>query len=313
MVKVAVCSRSFSRHDQLRAELIEKFPDAYFNDMGKSLNGDELVDFLKDADRAVTALETIDETIISQLPNLKVIGKYGVGLDMIDFNALDRADVQVGWAAGVNRRSVSELVISMTISMLRFVPQSNAEVKSGTWRQHVGRQLSDQTIGIIGCGNVGKDLVQLLQPFGCKILVHDIVDYADFYTEYNIQAVSMDDLVRQSDIITLHVPKNSTTEGMFSRDYFEKMKDNSILINAARGGLVDELALKDHLTSGHLSGAAFDVLNQEPPTDMDLVNIPNFLVVPHIGGSAAEAILAMGRAAIDGLSNYKPAKEYLSY
>ena len=310
-MKVAVCSRSFSRHPQLRAELQAGFPQAYFNDDGLNLSGDSLVAFLEPAERAVTALEKVDADVISRLPNLKVISKYGVGTDTLDFDALDAAGIDVGWTAGVNRRSVSELVIAMAISCLRLLPQATAEVRSGTWRQIVGNQLSDQTVGIVGCGNIGKDLVKLLKPFGCSILAHDIVDYAEFYREHGVEAVSLEDLLARADVVTLHVPRDKSTLNMLSRERMAMMKPGSILINAARGGILDEDALKDSLESGHLAGAALDVLAAEPPADTALFQHPNLIVTPHIGGSAAEAILAMGRAAIQGLSEYRPARSYL--
>lgn len=311
-MKVAVCSRSFSRHPQLRAELQAEFPEAYFNDDGASLDGDSLVAFLEPAERAVTALERVDADVVSRLPNLKVISKYGVGTDTLDFEALDAAGIQVGWTAGVNRRSVAELVIAMAISCLRLLPQATTEVRSGTWRQIVGNQLSDQTVGIVGCGNIGKDLVKLLKPFGCKILVNDIVDYADFYREHGVEPVDLEDLLRRAGVVTLHVPRDASTLNMLSRERMAMMKPGSILINAARGGILDEDALKSSLESGHLSGAALDVLAVEPPADTALLQLPNLIVTPHIGGSAAEAILAMGRAAIEGLSEYRAARSYIA-
>ncbi len=249
--------------------------------------------------------------MIARLTNLKVISKYGVGTDTLDFEALDAAGIQVGWTAGVNRRSVAELVIAMAISCLRLVPQATAEVRSGTWRQIVGRRLSDQTVGIVGCGNIGKDLVALLKPFGCKVLVNDIVDYADFYREHGIEAVALEDLLRRADVVTLHVPRDASTLNMLGRERLAMMKPGSILVNAARGGILDEDALRDSLETGHLAGAALDVLAVEPPADTALFQLPNLIVTPHIGGSAAEAILAMGRAAIKGLSEYRPARSYI--
>jgi D-3-phosphoglycerate dehydrogenase len=162
--KVAVCSRSFSRHPVLRAELLARYKNVTFNDAGGSLAGDELVAFLQNHDKAITALERINETVLAQLPQLKVIGKYGVGLDMIDMEAMRRYGKRLGWTGGVNRRSVSEMVISFAIAMLRHFPAAHREVLAATWRQHVGGLLSGRTVGIIGCGFIGKDLIELLQP-----------------------------------------------------------------------------------------------------------------------------------------------------
>jgi len=300
-IKVAVCSRSFSQNPILRKELLERYDNVSFNDDGIKLNGDSLVEFLKGHNKAITALETIDDYVLSQLPELQVISKYGVGLDMIDMQAMRAHGKKFGWTGGVNRRSVSELVISFAIAMLRHVPAAHREVLAGTWRQHVGGQLSGCTFGIIGCGHIGKDIVKLLQPFGCNILVNDIRDYPDFYSKYNIKSVSLDELLAQSDIITLHVPLDESTRGILSAQRLALIKPTGVLINAARGGLVDEVALKKVLQTNTLAAAAFDVFAVEPPQDNELLKLPNFLVTPHIGGSAHEAILAMGRSAISGL------------
>jgi phosphoglycerate dehydrogenase-like enzyme len=299
--RVAVCSRSFSKNPVLRAELLARYEKVTFNDSGRQLEGDELVAFLKGHDKAITALERITDEVLAQLPELQAIGKYGVGVDMIDMKAMCRHGKRLGWTGGVNRRSVSELVIALAVSMLRNIPVAQREVLAGSWRQHTGGLLSGRTVGIIGCGFIGKDLVTLLQPWGCRLLAHDIVDFPEFYAAYGVEAVSLDSLLERSDVVTLHVPLDDSTLNMLEAVKLALMKPGAILINAARGGLVDEAEVKAMLMSGRLAAAAFDVFCTEPPTDKELLNLPNFFVTPHIGGSAEEAIVAMGRAAIEGL------------
>jgi phosphoglycerate dehydrogenase-like enzyme len=319
--KVAVCSRSFSKNKVLRAELLARYVHVKFNDIGLRLEGDSLIEFLSGHDKAITALEPIDDYVLSHLPELKVISKYGVGLNMVDMVAMRAHGKRLGWTGGVNRRSVSELIIAFAITMLRHVHAANIEVLSGTWRQHVGGELSGRTLGIIGCGHVGKDLVQLLKPFGCPILVNDIRDYPDFYKAHGIKPVSLDELLAQSDLVSLHVPLDESTRNIINAQRLAIMKPTAVLLNAARGGLVDEIALKSMLQNKKLAAAAFDVFADEPPQDTELLNLPNFLVTPHMGGSAEEAIIAMGRAAIKGLDensvpevfdpdNYLPSKEF---
>ena len=300
--KIAVCSRSFSKNKILRKELEEKYENIRFNDEGLSLNGESLVKFLRGITHAIIALEEIDDNVLNKLPELKVISKYGVGLDMIDMQAMKKHNVKLGWTGGVNRRSVSELVISFAIALLRHVPASHREVLSGTWRQHIGGHLSEKTVGIVGCGYIGQDLVKMLQPFECEILVNDINHNENFYKQYNIKAVGNDELLAKSDVVTLHTPLDDSTINMLSKERLALMKKNSILINVARGGLLDEIALKDMLKNNEIAGAALDVFAIEPPEDKELLELENFIVTPHIGGSAEEAILAMGRAAIIGLS-----------
>jgi D-3-phosphoglycerate dehydrogenase len=174
-------------------------------------------------------------------------------------------------------------------------------MRQGKWQKLVGRQLTNKTVGIIGCGCVGQDLVKLLAPFACRVLAHDIRDYSEFFAAHRVTAVDLDALLRSSDVVTLHVPLDASTRGMIGPAEIALMPRGSFLINAARGGLVDEAAVADALERGHLAGAAFDVFQMEPEANPRLLELPTFLGTPHIGAAAAEAQLAMGRAAIDGL------------
>ena len=303
MTRVTVTSRSFSRHPVLRNELLEQHPGATYYDDGLKLAGDDLVAFLKGHDKAITALEVLDADVFAALPEIKVFSKYGVGFDMIDLAAMAAAGVKLGWTGGTNKRSVSELVIAFAVQLLRHTPEASAEVLDGTWRQHIGRQLSDHTVGIVGCGHVGKDLGTLLRAFGCKVLAHDVLDFPEFYAEHDIQPVGLEELLKTANVVTLHLPLDATTRNIVSAERLALMKPDAILINAARGGLIDEAALKSALKEGRLGAAALDVFATEPPDDRELLHLPNVIATPHLGGSTEEAILAMGRAAIDGLDN----------
>ena len=223
---------------------------------------------------------------------------------MIDLNAMSRHGVQLGWTGGVNRRAVAELVVSLSIAMLRRLPEITAEVREGQWRQIMGRQLSSCTVGIIGCGYVGKLLGRLLLPFGCRLVAHDILDFPDYYGETGVEAMPLEELLKQSDIVSLHLPLDSSTTNMLNVERLSLMRQGALLVNIARGGLVDEAVLKKMLLSGHLAGAAFDVFVDEPPHDRELLDLTTFIVTPHIGGSTEEAVLNMGRAAIKGLDHY---------
>lgn len=310
MTRVAVASRSFSKHPVLRAELLARYGLVTFNDAGVSLSGEALVEFLSGHDKAITALETLSAEVLERLPELKVVGKYGVGLDMIDLAAMSRLGKKLGWTGGVNRRSVSELVIAFMIALLRHVPQGNALIRSGGWRQLMGRQLSERVVGIVGCGHIGKDLARLLKAFGCRVLAHDIRDFAGFYAETGVEPRGLEPLLAEADIVTLHLPLDASTRDILSAERLALMRPGAILINAARGGLVDEAALRGMLEDGRLAGAAFDVFATEPPEDRALIGLPNFLCTPHVGGSAEEAVLAMGRAAIAGLDDFLDPLDY---
>ncbi|KRT57859.1 NAD(P)-dependent oxidoreductase, partial [endosymbiont of Ridgeia piscesae] len=147
--------------------------------------------------------------------------------------------------------------------------------------------------------------------FGCKVLAHDILDFPEFYAQHNVEAVSLEELLQRSDIVTLHLPLDDSTRNILNAERLALMKPDAMLINAARGGLVDDAALKKILQEGKIAAAALDVFAVEPPDDMEMLQLPNLLVTPHIGGSSEEAILAMGRAAITGLDENKiPTADY---
>jgi phosphoglycerate dehydrogenase-like enzyme len=302
MTRIAVTSRSFSRHPVLRAELMKRFPLVTFNETGESLVGAKLIGFLKGHDAAITALEALGDEVFAAVPEIKVVSKYGVGLDMIDLPAMARRGVRLGWRGGVNRRAVSELVIAFALTLLRRLPEANASVQGGRWQQLAGQQLSGRTVGIVGCGHIGKDLAVLLRAFDCRVLAHDVRTFPEFYARHGVAAAGLDELLEHSDIVTVHLPLDRSTANILDRDRLSRLKPTAILINAARGGLVDETAVKDMLKGARLAGAAFDVFAGEPPTDLELLRLPNVIGTPHIGGSTEEAILAMGRAAIDGLT-----------
>lgn len=313
MCSVAVASTSFSKNSILRQELLQKYPDARFNETGRRLAGADLVQFLSGCERAIIALENVDSSLVKQLPDLKTIAKYGVGLDSIDLRTLAEHKIKFGWSGGVNRRSVAELTLCFALSLLRKIPMHHSETQKGSWTVRPGRELSNCTVGIIGCGHVGKDLVELLKPFGCNILVNDVRDLSEFCASHKLTHLPLANLLEQSDLVSLHVNLNPTSRNLMSRERLLQMKPGAVLVNCARGGIVDELALKEMLASGHIGGAAFDVFAQEPPMDHELLNLPNFLMTPHIGGSTSESILAMGRAAIANLDEAGDPLSFLEF
>jgi D-3-phosphoglycerate dehydrogenase len=299
---VAVASRSFSRNPFLRDELLARYPRSRFNDEGAAvLSGDALVRFLRGHGKAITGLDVLDEAVFRAVPELRIVSKYGVGLDMIDLDAARRCGVSVRWTPGVNRQAVAELAICFMIALCRSVVPLAHELAAGGWRHPGGRQLSSSTIGIVGCGHVGQQVARLCRAFGATVIAHDIRDYDDFYRETGVTPVTLDALLEQSDIVTIHVPLDASTRGLFDAQAIARMKPGAFLVNTARGGIVDEQALKQALAAQRLGGAAFDVFAIEPPVDADLLALPSFVGTPHIGGGTREAVLAMGRAAIAGL------------
>jgi D-3-phosphoglycerate dehydrogenase len=299
--RIAVTSRSFAGNPILREELKAKYSNVSFTESASILDGDALVALLRGHDRAIVGLERVDERVLAQVPDLRVISKYGVGLDAIDVDAVARRGIKLGWTGGVNRRSVAELTLAFALALFHRVPECDVALRRGQWNKLVGWELTGKTVGIIGCGFVGQDLVRLLAPFGCRILAHDIRDYQEFYAAHGVAPVTLAELLPAADVVTLHVPLDASTRGLIGATELARMRPGTFIINAARGGLIDETALADALERGHLAGAACDVFQMEPDVNPRLVALPAFLGTPHIGGASQEAQLAMGRAAIEGL------------
>ena len=300
-MKIVATSPSFSKNRKLQEEIYRYFPDAKLNLEGKRFTKEELIQFIGDADGAIVGLEEIDDEVVEACPNLKIVSKYGVGLNNLKFN---NPNIQIGWTGGVNRLSVAELVLGYMLMLARNIYVTSNQLKSGTWNKSGGFQLSGKTIGIIGVGYIGKELIRLLQPFNCEILVYDVIDQTEYYNSVGVKEVDIPTILRNSDFVTLHVPLNENTKNMISTEEFRTMKKSAYIINSARGGVVDEEALKEALKSGEIAGGAIDVYTTEPPTDTELLNLPNLITTPHIGGNAEEAVLAMGMSAIQHLREF---------
>ena len=301
---VAIPSISFGKSAILRKELERVFPNSFFNESGQVFSEVKLVEFLKDADAAIIGTEIITDQILNKASRLKIISKYGVGLDNIDQKVLKSRNIALGWTGGTNRRSASELALCFMLGLCRNVFGAGYKLKRSQWKKDGGQQLTGKTVGIIGCGNIGSDLINLLTPLQCTLLVCDIVDKSKFCQEHNAKQTDLENLVTKSDIVSLHVPLTSLTTKMVGEKFLSRMKPTAYLINTCRGDVVDQCVLKKSLMQGSIAGAALDVFAEEPPTDEEFLSLPNLMVTPHIGGNAKEAVEAMGREAIQHLVSF---------
>ena len=301
---VAVSSTSFSKNLDLRKKLKKKFLNSFFNESSLEFSEQELCNFLKNADAAIVGAEFITEKVLREAKRLKIISKYGVGLDNINLESLKKRNITLGWTGGVNQRSVSELTLCFMLGLFRNVFQSAFKLKNTRWEKDGGQQLTGKTIGIVGCGHIGSDLIKLLTPFKCSLLVNDIVDKSQFCLNHGAIQTNIETLVSESNLISLHVPLTTLTKDMVDEKFLSKMKSDAYLINTSRGGVVNEKDLKKALEQKRIAGAAIDVFAEEPPSDEKFIKLPNLASTPHIGGNAREAVEAMGLSAIDHLTAF---------
>jgi len=300
-MKIAVTSKAFAKNETLKSELQSFFPDCRFNTSGRLLNESELIAFLSDCDGAIIAMEQIQAPVLDDVNLLKVIAKFGVGLNNIDLSYCQKNGIPVKWTAGVNRQSVAEMALGFMLMLIRNLYTTSNQLKKGEWNKSGGQSLYGKTIGIIGMGHIGKELTHLLKPFACRILANDVVDINEFCEKNGVVSVDKETIYAEADIISLHTPLNASTLQFIDATAFHKMTKKPIFINTARGELVNLQDLHDALLNGQLYGAAIDVYDVEPPTHKELLSMPNLVCTPHIGGNSAEATLAMGRSAISHL------------
>lgn len=301
---VAVTPSNLAQSPALRTELSQAFAKTLFNEKNRYLTEPELIEFLREADGAVIGRDIINDNVLSKLPNLKIVSKYGVGLDNCDRDALNQHQVEFRWTAGVNKSSVAEMTVCFMLGLFHNVFSSGFDLKAGKWKKIGGAHLTGKTVGIIGAGHIGKEVVRMLKPFHCDIIVNDILDMREFCQANGVAQVGFEELIEQSDIVSLHTPLTEKTRHFIDRKVFEKMKPSAFLINTSRGEVVRQDDLKHALMNKRIAGTALDVFADEPPNDYEFLSLPNLMVTPHIGGSALEAVEAMGRSALRHLVEY---------
>ena len=310
---IAVASRSFSKNNFLITSLKERYASIILNKSGKTLQGDELVKFLMPANKAIIGIEAITDSLLSQLPNLHVISKYGVGLNNLNLKAMKARGIKLGFTAGVNKQSVAELALTLMLTGLRKIHGNNLDILNGNWSQEKGSELYGKTIGLLGFGNIGTKLAALIQPFKCNILFfdereHTHQDIADIASELNLDSElihqeSLNTVLNESDILSIHLPLLPETENIISSNELNQLKPNICIINTARGGVVNEDHLHSFLISNPNAFAGFDVYKEEPALKNPLFTLPNFFGTSHRSSLTNEGINSMGMAAINGLDD----------
>lgn len=310
---IAVTSRSFSKNEFLVSKLKELYSSVILNNSGKTLQGNDLVDFLKPASKAIIGIEDITDNILSQLPSLKIISKYGVGLNNIDLESMKIRKIKLGFTKGVNKQSVAEHAFTMILIGLKKIHANHKQILEGFWSQEKGSDLAGKNIGILGFGNIGQQLVSLIQPFKCKIFFYDErifnkIELKDLSKQNNwdhnlIYQESLDKILGHVDILSIHLPLNNETNNILTSFELNKLKYNVCIINTARGGIVNEKDLYHFLLENPAAFAGFDVFLEEPAFDNILLSLPNFFGTSHRSSLTNEGIDAMGLAAIDGLED----------
>nr|WP_234034661.1 phosphoglycerate dehydrogenase [Corynebacterium antarcticum] len=255
-------------------------------------NRPELLAAVGDADALlVRSATTVDREVLEAAKNLTIVGRAGVGLDNVDIAAATERGVMVANAPTSNIHSACEHAISLLLSTARQIPAADATLRDGEWKRSSfkGVEIFGKTVGIVGFGHIGQLFAQRLAAFETTVIAYDPYANPARAAQLGVELVELEDLMGRSDFVTIHLPKTKETAGMFDAELLAKAKKGQIIINAARGGLVDEQALADAITSGQIRGAGFDVYSSEPCTDSPLFGLREVVVTPHLGASTVEA------------------------
>lgn len=255
-------------------------------------NREELLPALADVDAVLVRSATkMDPEAIAAAKQLKVIARAGVGLDNVDIKSATQAGVMVVNAPTSNITSAAELAIGHILSLARHIPAANASLKSGKWQRSSfsGVELFEKTIGIIGLGRIGTLVAQRMQSFGTEVIAFDPYLTASRAQQLGVQSVSLEELLAQSDFITIHIPKTPETTNLIGAEQLALAKPSLRIVNASRGGIIDEEALYEALKNGTIAAAGLDVFSTEPPLDSPLLTLDNIVVTPHLGASTEEA------------------------
>ena len=267
---------------------------------------DEVLAIMADATAGVVSTDPFDRDVLAGCPRLRVLARVGVGVDTIDLDAATEAGVAVTTTPGINTNTVADHTLALILACVRRVVENDRSVRRGEWDRGgrlIGGELSGSTVGIVGLGAIGRAVARRVAAFDARILGHDVSDV----DAPGVERVGLDELLRRSDVVTLHVPLGPGTRMLIGARELELMRPGSILVNAARGGIVDEHALLDALRRGRLGGAGLDVFEREPPRQSELLELDRLVVSPHVAGisvvaqqQALETAVASVLAVLDG-------------
>ena len=311
-MKILITPTSFLKPVNAKAkEMIEAFADeVVYNPHSRPLTAGEVAALLPGADGYIAGLDTISAEALAGAPeSLKVISRYGAGVDRVDLAAARARGIVVTNTPGTNSTAVCELAFGLMLSLARRIPQLDAAVKSGGWPRTSGMELAGRTLGVVGFGAIGKKLAVRAKAFEMDVIAYDPYFDAAFAAEHGIRQVTLEELFPQADVISLHVPLTEQTRHMIGAAQIAAMKPGALIINTARGGLIDEAAAAEALKAGKLGGVGLDAFEVEPPQDSPLMGLDNVVMTPHAGAHTDEAVAAMGMMAVQNLIDVLQGKE----
>ena len=289
MTKALITTVPFGDKNRSPLELLKKNSiDYLINPLNKKLTEDELAEMVTDFDVIIAGTEPITKKVMDKASNLKMISRVGIGLDSVDLLEAEKRGILVSYTPDAPAPAVAELTIGLMLTLLRSVHVSNLEMHNGKWHRFFGRRLSEITIGVIGLGRIGVGVLQHLKGFGSpRILVNDIDINRKNELEFGVEWKDKEKIYQEADVITIHTPLTAQTKNMVRKEQLVSMKKDAVIINTARGGIINEQDLYDVMQAGHLSGAAIDVFDFEPYGGK-LREIQRCILTAHMGSMSVD-------------------------
>ena len=301
MPRVFISTSTFAEYDTSPLQLLKDAGlSIELNPHGRKLTTEECLNLYKDIDGLIAGTEALNAEVLKSARNLKVISRCGAGTENVDQEAAREMGIKVFITPDAPTQAVAELTIGLMLDLLRGIATADHLIKSDVWRKNMGNLLAGKTLGILGLGRIGKRLVELTRPFDLQYLAWDKSPDRQFADKYGIKFRELDELLNTADMITIHLPYASELKGIIGERELGLMKGSALVINAARGGLVDEAALYNSLKDKKIAGAALDVFEQEPYSG-PLTELDNTILTPHIGSYAKEARIEMEILAVKNL------------
>lgn len=291
-MKVVITPRGFARYGLQEITKMEKEGfEVDYNDTGKQYSHEEFLQHIQDTDAIIVGVDRLDAETLAQCPQLKVICKFGVGVDNIDLSYAEKHGIVVKRCIGTNSRAVAEHVLAMIFDHAKNLTTSINEVRDGHWNKRTGSEVAGKSLGILGFGRIGKYLAQYAKGLQMQVYVSDAVEIdPEEALKYGVCVEDADKLFEHCDYVSIHVPLTEETRGLVSKSLLSTMEKDSCLINTARGELVDQEALLEALEKGVIEAAYFDVFDPEPPQEESpLLRCPNFYLTPHVAARTEES------------------------
>ncbi len=293
--KILVTARSFGKNDPEPIRLLEERGyELTMNPYGRILTKAEMIENLKDADGVIAGVDPYDAEVLAAAPKLKAISRYGVGVDNIDMAYAEKRGIKVTRTVGANSDAVSEFAITLMLAVARRAAYTDAECRKLNWVKVNSMQMTGKTLGLVGLGAIGKLVAKKLKGFDLRVLAYDSFKDEAYAAANGITYVDLETLLKEADFISIHVPLLPETAKLISGPQFGLMKKTAVIVNTARGGIIDEDALLDALKSNRIWGAGIDVFEAEPPKNADFLKLDNIVIGSHCAASTIEAVDNMG-------------------